>query len=77
MFSKIKQISYNVFANSYEVVQVLSFFIIILIWLSLGLIWTCSVICFYKIREYVSKFPMKFTIFILKFYDKLLTFRKK
>jgi len=77
MFSKIKQISHNIFENSYEIVQVLSFFIIILIWLSFGLIWTCSVICFYKIKEYVSKLPIKFTIFILKIYDKLLTFIKK
>jgi len=77
MFNRIKEILYNIFENLYEIIQVISFFLVILIWLSLGLIWTGSVIFFYKTKEFINKFPMKFTIFILRIYDKLLTFSKK
>ena len=74
---RIKETVLSILDSVIEIIQVFAFFVTIICWLLLGLIWSWSVRSYYKTKKYFEKFPMKVTIFILKLYDKLLTFNEK
>ena len=74
---RVKKIILKILDSVIEFLQVFGFFLTIICWLLLGLIWSWSVRIYYKTKRYFEKFPMKITIFILKIYDKLLTFYEK
>ena len=74
---RIKETVLSILESFIEIIQVLGFFVTVICWLMLGLLWSWSVRLYYKTKKCFKKFPMKITIFILRIYDKLLTFLRK
>ena len=60
-----------------EAIRFLFFLFVLLCWLIIGLTWTGSVRLYHYIKRRIGKMPWNFTLHILRFYDKLLTFFKK
>lgn len=73
----VKESVQSAVENFVEAIQFLTFLFILLCWLIIGLTWTGSVRLYYYTKQYLRRLPWKFTLSILKIYDKLLTLFKK
>lgn len=73
----VKESVQSAVENFIEAIRFLIFLFVLLCWLIIGLTWTGSVRLYYYIKKRIGKMPWNFTLHILRFYDKLLTFFKK
>lgn len=73
----VKESVQSAVENFIEAIRFLIFLFVLLCWLIIGLTWTGSVRLYYYIKKRIGKMPWNFTLYVLKIYDKLLTFFKK